>query len=41
MSTFKVILGKNGGEFKTFTLEEILPFGFSPQNLKERTEKDA
>ena len=41
MNTFKVILGKNGGEFKTFTLEEILPFGFSPQNLKERTEKDA
>ncbi|MBO5184657.1 MAG: hypothetical protein J6D79_02855, partial [Clostridia bacterium] len=41
MSTFKVILGKNGGEFKTFTLEEILPFGFSPQNLKDRTEKDA
>ena len=41
MSTFKVILGKNGGEFKTFTLEEILPFGFSPQNLKASTEKDA
>ena len=33
MKTFKVILGKNGGEFKVFTLEEILPFGFSPKDL--------
>ena len=41
MNTFKVILGKNGGEFRVFTLKEILPFGFSPQNLKDRTEKDA
>ena len=41
MSTFKVILGKNGGEFRVFTLKEILPFGISPQNLKDRTEKDA
>lgn len=32
--TFKVILGKNGDEFKAFTLKEILPFGFSPRDLK-------
>lgn len=31
--SFKVILGKNGDEYKVFTLEEILPFGFSPENL--------
>ena len=41
MNTFKVILGKNGGEFRVFTLKEILPFGFSPQNLKAQAEKDA
>lgn len=34
MKTFKVILGKNGDEFKVFTLEKILPFGFSPKDLK-------
>ncbi len=34
MKTFKVIFGKNGDEFKAFTLEEILPFGFSPKDLK-------
>lgn len=34
MKTFKVILGKNGDEFKVFALEEILPFGFSPNDLR-------
>lgn len=34
MKTFKVIFGKNGDEYKVFTLEEILPFGFSPKDLK-------
>lgn len=34
MKSFKVILGKNGDEYKVFTLEEILPFGFSPKDLK-------
>lgn len=35
MDTFRVIFGKNGEEFKSFTLREILPFGFSPSDLKE------
>ena len=34
MKTFKVIFGKNGEDYKVFTLEEILPFGFSPKDLK-------
>ncbi len=34
MDTFRVIFGKNGEEFKSFTLREILPFGFSPSDLK-------
>ncbi len=34
MKTFKVIFGKSGDEYKVFTLEEILPFGFSPKDLK-------
>lgn len=41
MNTFKVILGKNGGELRVFTLREILPFGFSPESLKGRTEREA
>lgn len=35
MKTFKIILGKNGDEFRVFSLEEILPFGFSPSDLKQ------
>lgn len=34
MKTFKVIFGKNGEDYKVFALEEILPFGFSPKDLK-------
>lgn len=34
MKTFKVVFGKNGDEYKVFTLEEILPFGFLPKDLK-------
>lgn len=34
MDSFRVIFGKNGEEFKSFTLREILPFGFSPSDLK-------
>lgn len=34
-STFRVILGKGNGEFKVFFLEEILPFGFSPESLNK------
>lgn len=35
METFKVIFGKNGDEYRSFTLGEILPFGFSPRDLRE------
>lgn len=32
--TFKVIIAKNISEFKEYTLEELLPFGFGPKDLK-------
>lgn len=32
--SFRVIFGKNDDEFLSFSLEEILPFGFSPNDLK-------
>ena len=35
MDSFCVIFGKNGEEFKSFILREILPFGFSPSDLKK------
>lgn len=35
MKTFRVIFGKNSDEFKVFTLEEILPSGFSPRDLRQ------
>lgn len=35
MDSFRVIFGKNGEEFKTFILRDILPFGFSPSDLKK------
>lgn len=35
METFKVIFGKNGDEYRSFTLGEILPFGFSPRDLRK------
>ena len=31
---FKVIIGKNSTEYKVMTLEEILPMGFGPGNLR-------
>lgn len=31
--TFKIILAKSPDEWKTFTLEELLPLGFGPANL--------
>lgn len=33
-ATFRVILGKNPQEWKTYTLEQFLPMGFGPGNLK-------
>lgn len=30
---FQVILAKNGSEYKVYTLAELLPFGFGPENL--------
>ena len=32
--TFKVIIAKNISEFKEYNLEELLPFGFGPKDLK-------
>lgn len=31
--TFKVILAKSPEEYREFTLEELLPLGFGPENL--------
>ncbi|MCI8534812.1 MAG: cytidine deaminase [Hungatella sp.] len=31
--TFKIILAKSEDEYKEFTLEELLPLGFGPENL--------
>ena len=32
---FRILVGKNGDEYLKITLEELLPFGFSPDNVKE------
>ena len=32
--TFRVILAKSSSEYKIFTLEELLPISFGPNNLK-------
>lgn len=32
---FQVIIAKSVGEYKQFSLEEILPLGFGPSNLSE------
>lgn len=34
-STFKVILAKSEEEYKEYTLEQILPLGFGPNNILE------
>lgn len=31
---FRIILGKNGDEYKVLTLEELLPCAFSPKDLQ-------
>lgn len=32
--TFRIILAKSEQEYKEFTLEELLPMGFGPENLR-------
>lgn len=34
--TFEIILARNVEEYKVFTLEELLPLSFGPQNLDEK-----
>lgn len=31
---FRILIGKNGEEFLKLTLEELLPYGFSPKNIE-------
>ena len=31
---FKIILGKSIDEYKVYTLKELLPLGFGPDNLE-------
>lgn len=31
---FRILIGKNGEEFLNLTLEELLPYGFSPKNIE-------
>lgn len=42
--TFQIILAKSERDYKTFTLRELLPMGFGPDNIqgsaKERTENE-
>lgn len=35
--SFKVILAKSEEEYKEFTLEEILPLGFGPKNMRNNS----
>ena len=32
--TFKIILGTDESDFKVYTLEQMLPLGFGPENLE-------
>lgn len=34
---FQVIVAKNPDDYKTFTLEQVLPMGFGPANLQDET----
>ena len=36
---FEIVLPKSREEYKIFTLEELLPLGFGPENLLESDEK--
>ncbi len=33
--SFRILIGKNGDEFLSLTLGELLPFGFSKENVNE------
>lgn len=33
--TFRILLGTSTEDYSTYTLEEILPLGFSPENLEK------
>lgn len=39
--TFRIILKNGGGKVRTFLLEELLPLGFGPDNLKEAVPADS
>ena len=39
--TFRIILENCGGKVRTFLLEELLPLGFGPDNLKEAVPADS
>ena len=39
--TFRIILENGGGKVRTFLLEELLPLGFGPDNLKEAGPADS
>lgn len=39
--TFRIILENGGGKVRTFLLEELLPLGFGPDNLKEAVPADS
>lgn len=34
--SFEIILAKSSKEYKVFTLEELLPMGFGPENLNKK-----
>lgn len=38
-STFRVVLGTSEEDYREYTLEELLPSGFGPGNLKKREEE--
>ena len=39
--TFRIILENGGGKVRTFLLEELLPLGFGPDNLKVAVPADS
>ena len=39
--TFRIILENGGGKVRTFLVEELLPLGFGPDNLKEAVPADS
>ena len=39
--SFRVIVGTSGEDFAVYTLAELLPHGFGPQQLQQRDQRDA